>query len=86
MENNNFKIEASDVILDCFEKMAGGAENLVQYLAQANGKELYNKISESLGVENTTKLYEEDVTAERLLLSTQAVELKRTQEETVPKM
>lgn len=85
MENSNFKLEASDVMIDCFVKMAGGAENLVQYLVQANGKELYNEISNNLGKENTTKLYEEDVTAERLLLSTQAVELRKEQE-SIPKM
>lgn len=83
MENSNMKLDASDVMVSSFEKMAGGAENLVRYLVNGDGKALYNEISSVLGEENTSKLYQEDVSAERLMLSADAVELSKSKEETI---
>ncbi len=80
---NNIKLDASDVMVSSFEKMAGGAENLVRCLANGNGKELYSEIKNVLGEENTNKLYQDDVSAERLMLSAEAVVLSKSKEETI---
>lgn len=78
-------IYATDILVHCFEKMAGGAKNLIQYFADGNGKGLYEELANILGEDNAKQLYFDNVNIERLLLSTDACELKRQKTE-IPKM
>ena len=81
------KINSKDVMVFCFEEMAGGASSLMNYFAYGEGDKLYSKISEMLGEENTKELYSENVSIDRLLFSARACTLKREQSNNdVPKM
>ena len=81
------KINSKDVMVFCFEDMAGGAEKLMEYFTYGNGEKLYLEISQLLGEDNTRELYSDNVSVDRLLLSVQACKLKREQENNnTPKM
>ena len=82
----NSQIEAEDILVISFEEMAGGASNLVSYLAYGNGKGLFSHIENLLGTEFTKELYSDNVSKERLELSTTAYKLKETINNNTPKM
>ena len=83
----NSQIETEDILVDRFEEMAGGASNLVSYLAYGNGKGLFSQIENLLGNELTKELYSDNVSVERLELSTTAYKLKESiNNNSTPKM
>ena len=82
----NSQIEAEDILVISFEEMVGGASNLVSYLAYGNGKGLFSRIENVLGNEFAKELYSDNVSKERLELSTTAYKLKETINNNTPKM